>query len=94
MVYRTSMPAPVSRVPEARRGRVAGIFCLDCGTVYPLNRARHAGKPLYGRDHIAAPCPHEGEAFDPGEGWWEPAVEVSPERAAPPEAETAAPGSP
>lgn len=82
MVYRTTMPAPASQVPEARRGRVVGAFCLDCGAVYPLHRRRHAGKPLYGRDHIASPCPHEGEAFDPGEGWWEPALEVLPAPAA------------
>lgn len=78
MVYRTSMPAPVSQVPEERRGRVVGIFCLECSSVYPLHRARHAGKAVYGRDHISAPCAHEGEPFDPGEGWWESAVEVLP----------------
>jgi hypothetical protein len=33
---------------------------------------------MYGKDHIAAPCAHEGEPFDPGEPWWEPAVEVLP----------------
>jgi hypothetical protein len=42
------------------------------------------GKAIYGKDHISAPCAHEGEAFDPDEGWWEPAVEVLP---APPEPE-------
>jgi hypothetical protein len=78
MVYRTSMPAPVSRVPETRRGHVVGTFCLECGSVYPLHHARHAGKPVYGRDHVAAPCAHEGERFGPGEGWWESAVEVLP----------------
>lgn len=78
MVYRTSMPAPESQVPEARRGRTVGTFCLECGSVYPLHRDRHAGKPVYGKDHVAAPCAHEGAGFDPGEGWWEPAVEVLP----------------
>lgn len=78
MVYRTSMPAPAGQVPEARRGRTVGIFCLECGSVYPLHRTRHAGKPVYGRDHIAAPCAHEGEELAPGEPWWEPAVEVLP----------------
>jgi hypothetical protein len=34
---------------------------------------------MYGRDHIASPCTHEGEAFEAGENWWEPAVEVLPE---------------
>ena len=91
MAYRSAMPAPRSRVPEERRGRVAGIFCLECGTVYPLHRPRHSGKPLYGRDHVASPCPHEGEAFDPDEGWWEPAVEVLPP---PPAAAEEASGKP
>ena len=35
----------------------------------------------YGRDHIASPCSHEGESFEPGANWWEPAVEVLPEAA-------------
>lgn len=78
MVYRTTMPAPASQVSEGRRGRTVGIFCLECGSVYPLHRTRHAGKPVYGRDHIAAPCSHEGDDFHPGEPWWEPAVEVLP----------------
>lgn len=78
MVYRTSMPAPASRVPEESRGREVGRICLACGGVYPLHRARHAGKPVYGKDHIAAPCAHEGQAFGPGAPWWEPAVEVLP----------------
>lgn len=91
MVYRTSTPAPVSQVPEERRGREVGIFCLECGSVYPLHRARHVGRAMHGRDHIAAPCAHEGEGFDPDEDWWEPAIEVlppppepEPERAADP----------
>jgi hypothetical protein len=31
-----------------------------------------------GRDHIASPCPHEGDRFADGADWWEPAVEVLP----------------
>ncbi len=77
MTYRTAMPAPESRVPESRRGRRVGTFCLACGSVYPLHRAFHRGKPVYGRDHIASPCSHEGEPFEAGASWWEPAVEVS-----------------
>lgn len=91
MVYRTSMPAPVSRVPGSRRGRVVGLFCLECGSVYAIHRARHVGKPVYGRDHVAAPCAHEGEAFDPDEGWWEEAVEVLPPPPEEPEPEPAGP---
>ncbi len=78
MTYRTSMPAPASRVPEERRGRRVGTFCLACDSVYPLHRASHHGKPVYGRDHIAAPCSHEGEPFEEGARWWEPAIEVLP----------------
>lgn len=89
MVYRTSMPAPESRVPEDRRGRVVGTFCLECGSVYPLHRARHVGKPVYGRDHISSPCAHEGDRFEPGEGWWESAIEVLPAPAEEPEPATA-----
>lgn len=91
MVYRKPQAAPQSQLPEARRGRTVGRFCHVCGTIYPLNRSRHTGKPVYGRDHIASPCAHEGEVFTPGESWWEPAVEVLPEVVAPPEEATAAP---
>ena len=34
---------------------------------------------MYGRDHIASPCAHEGDAFEEGANWWQPAVEVLPE---------------
>jgi len=78
MVYRTSMPAPASRVAEERRGHQLGIFCLECGSVFSLHKARHSGKPVYGKDHISSPCSHEGEEFEPGASWWEPAVEVLP----------------
>lgn len=91
MVFRAPTPAPVSRVAEERRGREVGIFCLECGSVYPLHRARHVGKAIHGKDHISAPCAHEGEVFDPDEGWWEPAVEVLP---APPEPEAAEESAP
>lgn len=81
MVYRFPHAAPKSRLPEGRRGRVVGRFCFACGSIYPLHRARHAGKPVYGRDHVASPCAHEGEAFEPGAAWWDEAVEVMPEAA-------------
>jgi hypothetical protein len=77
-MYRNPHPAPRSRVPAERRGATLGRFCLGCGSVYPKYRARHAGKPLAGKDHVASPCLHEGEPFEPGASWWEPAVEVLP----------------
>lgn len=86
MAYRGPEAAPASRIPAERRGRVLGRFCLACGEVYSQHAGFHSGKPLHGKDHVASPCPHEGEAFDPGEGWWEPAVEVLP---APPAAAVA-----
>ncbi len=55
---------------------MVGRFCLACGSVYPRFADRHAGKPSYGKDHVASPCTHEGEEFDPAASWWEPAVEV------------------
>lgn len=79
MVYRLPHAAPESQIPEERRGRAVGRFCLVCASIYPLHRAKHAGKPMYGKDHVASPCAHEGEVFEPGAGWWEPAVEVPPE---------------
>jgi hypothetical protein len=79
MVYRLPHAAPESQTPEERRGRVIGRFCRVCASIYPLHRAKHAGKPLYGKDHIASPCAHEGEVFETGANWWEPAVEVLPE---------------
>ena len=77
-MYRIPQPAPASQVAVERRGKVLGRFCKACGSVYPGNRARHSGKPLYGKDHVASPCSHEGDAFTPGEDWWEAAVEVLP----------------
>lgn len=77
-MYRNPEPAPASRVAPERRGPVVGKFCRVCGSVYPKLRGRHAGKPMRGKDHIAAPCSHEGEPFDAGADWWEPAVVVLP----------------
>src|SRR4051794_40848928 len=79
MVYRYPHAAPQSQLPPERQGRVIGSFCHTCGFFYPEHRSKHSGKPLYGRDHIASPCSHEGDLFAPGETWWEPAVEVLPE---------------
>ena len=76
--YRTPRLAPASTLPEERRGPVGGRFCKACGSVYPRFAARHKGKPMYGKDHIASPCSHEGDEFLAGESWWEPAVEVLP----------------
>jgi hypothetical protein len=93
MVYRVPPTAPESQIPPERRGPVLGRFCHVCATVYPLHRATHAGQPVYGRDHIASPCAHEGEAFTPGETWWEPAVEVLPAPAPAPATAAAAPAA-
>ncbi len=84
MVYRLPPAGPASQIPPERRGAVMGRFCLICAAVYPLHRAVHAGQPVYGRDHIASPCAHEGDTFTPGASWWEPAVEVLPAPPAPP----------
>lgn len=78
MVYRLPRVAPASSLPEERRGKVAGRFCKSCGSVYPRFADRHKGKPMYGKDHVASPCSHEGDEFLPGEPWWEPALEVLP----------------
>lgn len=86
MVYRAPHAAPASQLLEERRGPVVGRFCLVCASIYPLHRSRHTGRPVFGRDHIASPCAHEGEAFDPAESWWEPAVEVLPPAPAEPAA--------
>lgn len=79
MVYRFPHAAPQSQLPQEKQGRTIGRFCKVCGSIYPLHRARHRGKAMYGRDHIASPCSHEGDAFVAGEVWWEPAIEVLPE---------------
>lgn len=76
MVYRYPEAAPQSQIAEERRGRTVGRFCHTCGSIYPLHRSTHGGKPMYGKDHVSSTCAHEGEVFDPAEPWWEPAVEV------------------
>jgi len=83
MVYRVPPAAPLSQVPPDRRGRVMGHYCLICASLYPLHRAIHTGRPVYGRDHIASPCAHEGDVFEPGASWWEPGIEVLPAPATP-----------
>ena len=90
MVYRAPIAAPASQIPEERRGRVLGRFCRTCGSVYPLHRAKHVGKPAYGRDHVSSPCAHEGDVFEAGADWWEEAVDVLPAPAVAP----AAPATP
>jgi hypothetical protein len=91
MVLRVPRAAPASRIPEERRGHVLGRFCLGCSQVFPLQRRQHSGDPIYGRDHVASPCAWEGSAFEPGAGWWEPAVEVLPPPPPPVEAPAIAP---
>ncbi len=76
--------APAGSIPEARRGRLLGRFCRECGGVYPAFRSRHVGKPMVGRDHIASPCVHEGATFGSGADWWESAVELLPVPEEPP----------
>lgn len=71
-------PAPASALPEERRGPVVGCFCHGCASVFPLFARRHAGRPAFGRDHVASTCPYEGSAFVAGAAWWEPAVEPLP----------------
>ena len=63
---------------------VVGRFCKGCRAVYPRFAARHVGKPVAGRDHVASPCAHEGQEFTAGAIWWEPAVELLPAPAAAP----------
>jgi hypothetical protein len=93
MVYRFPHAAPQGQLPEERRGRTIGRFCKVCGSLYPLHRRMHRGKPMYGRDHIASPCSHEGDVFEEGAAWWEPGVEVLPEAIAKAETDLVA-GSP
>ncbi len=88
MVFRKLEAAPEGAVEPERRGRVVGRFCRACGGFYPLYGARHLGKPALGRDHVASTCTHEGEPFEPGDDWWEAAVEILP--APPPAAEGSA----
>lgn len=83
MVYRKPTIAPASSLPAERRGAAVARFCKACGEFYPLHRSRHSGKPLYGKDHVAAPCAHQGDDFESGAAWWEPGVEALPPVAAP-----------
>ena len=78
-MYRFPHAAPAEPAPRGAAGRTIGRFCLVCASIYPLHRKRHRGKAMYGRDHIASPCAHEGDVFEAGANWWEPAVEVVPE---------------
>ena len=78
MAYRLPRTAPASSIPEERRGPVAGRFCKACGGVYPRYAGHHAGKPMYGKDHVASPCTYEGDEFVAGAPWWEPALQVLP----------------
>lgn len=77
MTYRGLRVAPAAAVDKTRRGPAKGRFCRACGSVYPLYADYHKGKPAYGKDHTS-PCAHEGDEFEVGEDWWEPAIEVLP----------------
>jgi len=85
-MYRSLHAAPASSLPAERRGRLVGKFCRVCQAVYPALAARHAGKPVYGKDHVSSPCACEGRRFEAGADWWEPAVEALEAPAAPPSA--------
>lgn len=85
-MYRHIESAPASLVAEERRGAVVGLFCRSCRAIYPRLARRHSGKPVYGRDHLATTCIHEGEPFTEGADWWEPAVALLPAVEAPPAA--------
>jgi hypothetical protein len=92
MVYRAPRAAPLSLVPEPRRGHLVGRYCHGCNQVFPLQRRLHSGDPIYGRDHVGSTCAYEGATFEPGAEWWEPAVDMLPPPAPPPEPAAAAPG--
>ena len=62
--------------------------CKVCSSFYPLHSRLHAGKPSFGKDHVASTCTNEGRTFDEGENWWEWGVEALP---APAPAAAAAP---
>ena len=70
--------APASTLPEERRGRTVARFCKVCSSFYPLHARLHAGKPSFGKDHVASTCTNEGRIFDEGENWWEWGVEALP----------------
>ena len=71
-----------------------GHYCHGCNQVFPLQRGVHSGDPISGRDHVASTCPYEGWRFEVGAEWWEPAVEVLPAPAPPPQASAAAAAPP
>jgi len=77
-MHRAPHPAPLSQIPEDRRGKVLGRFCHACGATFSIHSSVHKGKGLYSKDHIASPCSHEGDRFEEGQDWWEPAVAVLP----------------
>jgi hypothetical protein len=85
-MYRSLNAAPESALPPERRGAVVGRFCRGCSSIYPLHAARHTGKPSFGRDHVASPCPYEGRRFAADAAWWVPAVEALGAPAAKPSA--------
>jgi len=81
MTLRVPQAAPASQIAPERRGRVVARFCHGCQQLYPLLRATHRGRPIYGRDHIGSTCSYEGQRFEEGATWWEEAVEVLPQAA-------------
>lgn len=86
MSFRFSEAAPASQIAPERRGPAVARFCHGCQQLYPLLRARHVGRPIYGRDQVASTCSYEGMAFGREASWWEEAVEVLPAVAAAPAA--------
>ncbi len=83
MSLRISDAAPVSQIAPERRGPAVARFCHGCQQLYPLLRARHVGRPIYGRDQVVSTCSYEGQAFTHDAAWWEEAVEVLPPVAVP-----------
>jgi hypothetical protein len=86
MTFRFPEAAPASQIAPERRGPAVARFCHGCQQLYPLLRARHVGRPIYGRDLVTSTCSYEGMAFGHGATWWEEAVEVLPAVAAAPAA--------
>ena len=84
MSFRYPPAAPASQIAPERRGPTVARFCHGCQQLYPLLRARHVGRPIYGRDQVVSTCSYEGLPFAPGATWWEEAVEVLPAPAAQP----------
>ena len=78
MSFRFPEAAPVSQIAPERRGPAVARFCHGCQQLYPLLRARHVGRPIYGRDLVTSTCSYEGLPFEHGAAWWEEAVEVLP----------------